>query len=342
MSFIASFHHRVREAAALFWAAAIALSVTPASAQGVRWGKDYVPNPVVTTQDGKQVRFYDDLIKNRIVVLSFIYTSCRDVCPLVTARLAQVQEKLGDIVGREFFFVSVSIDPENDTPAKLKQHADAFKVGAGWTFVTGKKADIDLIRYKLGERSQSLSEHRNEVMLGNDRTGLWARDSAFTDLNVLASTILAMDPARRDDPTIPQSKKTRAVHNDDVVPGQVLFAKACASCHTVGGGERVGPDLKGVTSRRDRAWLASFIIAPDEMKSRKDPVAMELSRKFTAVRMPTLGLSETDAADLIGFLELQNFRLTAPVDAATAAHAQQHLHRGGHEQHQHHPGHRHE
>ena len=89
----------------------------PWPAQAGRWGKDYVPNVPVVTQDGKTLNFYDDLIKDKIVVFSFIYTSCKDICPLATARLAEVQDKLGDRIGRDIFFYSISIDPEHDTPS---------------------------------------------------------------------------------------------------------------------------------------------------------------------------------------------------------------------------------
>jgi protein SCO1/2 len=99
----------------------VALLLSPLSAQAARWGKEYVPNVPVVTQDGKTLNFYDDLIKDKIVVLSFIYTSCKDICPLATARLGEAQEKLGDRVGRDIFFYSISIEPERDTPQRLRR-----------------------------------------------------------------------------------------------------------------------------------------------------------------------------------------------------------------------------
>src|SRR5712691_12730776 len=89
------------------------------TAQGNRRGENYFPNLPVVTQDGKTLRFYDDVIKGKIVVISFIYTSCPDICPLTTARMAQVEEKLGAVVGRDIFMVSMTVDPENDTPERL-------------------------------------------------------------------------------------------------------------------------------------------------------------------------------------------------------------------------------
>lgn len=102
------------------------------------WGGDYFPNTLLTDQDGRQVRFFDDLIKDKVVVINFIFTSCSDSCPLETARLRQVQKLLGDRVGQDIFFYSISIDPLSDTPEVLKAYAQRFKVGPGWKFLTGE------------------------------------------------------------------------------------------------------------------------------------------------------------------------------------------------------------
>jgi protein SCO1 len=139
---------------------------SPAVAGESRWGKGYLPNNPVVTQEGKYLSFYDDALKGKIVVLSFIYTTCRDICPVVTARLSQLEEKLGDVVGRDIFFVSVSIDPENDTPEKLKEYANAFSAGPSWLFLTGKPADMEVIRYKLGERNPALQRRHRRLGTG--------------------------------------------------------------------------------------------------------------------------------------------------------------------------------
>src|SRR5262245_25938372 len=167
------------------------------AAQAAGWGKEYVPNVPVVTQDGKTLNFYDDLIKDKIVVLSFIYTSCKDICPLATARLGEAQERLGDRVGRDIFFYSISIEPERDTPQRLKSYADAFRAGPGWLFLTGLPEDIQTIRYKFGDRRPALADHRNDVVLGNGRTGEWQRENALGDLEHFVRAIEDMDPSRR-------------------------------------------------------------------------------------------------------------------------------------------------
>src|SRR6266851_9971892 len=80
----------------------------------------YFPNVVLRTQDDKPVRFYDDLVKDKAVTINFFFASCEEICPLVMANLAKVQRLLGDRVGRDLFMSSISLKPEEDTPAKLK------------------------------------------------------------------------------------------------------------------------------------------------------------------------------------------------------------------------------
>ena len=134
-------------------APARALASTPVAADveaATPWGGDYFPNTLLTDQDGQQMRFFDDMIKGKVVVINFIFTTCSDSCPLETARLRQVQKLLGDRVGKDIFFYSISIDPLSDTPEVLKAYAQRFQIGPGWQFLTGEFADITDLRKKLG------------------------------------------------------------------------------------------------------------------------------------------------------------------------------------------------
>jgi len=288
------------------------------SAQAARWGKEYVPNVPVITQDGKVLNFYDDLIKDKIVVLSFVYTSCKDICPLATARLGEAQEKLGDRVGRDIFFYSISIEPEHDTPERLKQYANAFHAGPGWLFLTGLPEDIQAIRYKFGDRRPDVADHRNDVVLGNGATGEWQRENALGDLEHFVGAIKAMDPQWRLEDVAgagaaaaPQpSGHTVSPETGYVMegrqPGSAMFVKLCAGCHTVGRGDRVGPDLDGLTLRRSRAWITDFLLNPIAMRARRDPIALALAANFPGVRMPYLQIHESDAADLISYIDARS------------------------------------
>jgi protein SCO1/2 len=312
--------------------AAIAAVAHPdvGKAESGPWGEGYIPNLQVKTQDGKIVRFYDDLIKGKIVIISFIYTSCTDICPLTTARLSQLEDRLGDAVGRDIFMISMTVDPNRDTPEKMKEFSSAFQTGPGWTFVTGDLETIRAINYKFGERSEILSEHRNQIVLGNDVTGEWQRDSAFSDLNRLDMTVRSLDPKWRDQVRPPAADAiNRTGLAMSAQPGQALFKKICAPCHTIGVGDRVGPDLRDVTTRRDRAWLAAFIRNPAKLRALQDPAAIALMEKFPAVRMPVLGLGEQDASDLVSFLEAEATRLREAQDQSPLAGQQ----RGGHAHH---------
>ena len=290
----------------LFGSALLAILVLvlpgPVAAQASRWGKEYFPDATVITQDGKTLRFYDDLIKDKTFVISFLFTTCRDVCPLATARLAELQEKLGDNMGRDIFFYSLSIDPETDTPERLKQYADTFRAGPGWLFLTGKPDDIHAIRHKLGERSRILSEHRNEILLGNGATGQWARNNVLGDINSLALTVRGMNTAWRAGRSVKQAAARSVDFGFASRTGEALFTRLCTGCHTIGKGDRVGPDLKGIGKRRDHDWLLNFIANPEKMRRRKDPIALALVTQFPTVRMPALGISQNDATDLIAYL----------------------------------------
>jgi len=278
----------------------------PAPARAVQWGANYFPNVPLITQDGQTVRFYDDLLKGKRVVINLIYTHCKDVCPLETAKLVQVQRLLGDRVGKDLVFYSISIDPKHDTPAVLKAYAEKFHVGPGWLFLTGAKADIDLIGKKLGLSSLTDADnpdgHLPSLMLGNEPAGQWMRNSAVDNPKFLAVTIsnfLNLGPGGK-------SLKSYAEAAPLVVDqGQYLFTTRCAACHTIGHGDGVGPDLLGVTGRRDRAWLARFIATPDQLLAEGDPIATKLFAQYKQVQMPNLRLGEADVALLLKYLEAQ-------------------------------------
>jgi protein SCO1 len=307
-------------------ALAMGLTVIPrgndvvAAPEGSRFTPDYFTNVDVVTHEGKTVRFYDDLIKGRKVVVNFIYLNCNDICPLSTSRMAQIRQRLGEEVGRDVFIYSITMEPEHDTPELLKAYADAFGAGDGWLFLTGKPEDIKIIRHRLGDRSRRLSEHRNDLVLGNDATGDWSRSSIYNDFDVTVTNIRELDPVylatKR---TVSANMLDEAKLLLDQLPGQALFAKACATCHTIGGGDLVGPDIKHIEKRRDRAWLTRFLISPEKMRAEKDPLALEISKKYPGVMMPNLGLMEGDVSDLLQYIETRSIARDTKASGAEAA-----------------------
>lgn len=271
-----------------------------------RWGAGYFPNVELTTQDGKTVHFFDDLLKGKAVVIDLIYTHCVDSCPLETARLAQVQQKLGDRVGKDVFFYSITIDPKRDTPEVLKAYADKYHVGPGWLFLTGRQDDIDLISKKLGLYSPptatSSDGHAPGVLIGNQANGQWMRASATDNAGFLAATIgnfMPMGTGRRAGPMQSYSEAPHIKFDK----GNYLFHTRCAACHTIGHGDKIGPDLLGVTGVRDRAWLLRMIQVPDKILAEGDPVATALFEKYKQVQMPNLRLTDDETAALVDFLQ---------------------------------------
>ena len=266
------------------------------------WGANYFPNVPLVTQEGKTVLLYDDLIKDKKVLINFIYAGCEKACPLATAKLAQVQRLLGDRVGRDIFIYSITLDPEHDTPEALKAYAEKYGAGPGWLFLTGKPEDIYIVRMKLGERREDKEEHQNIVRIGNGTIGQWMKLPLFGDISFLVNEIgKTLDPNWYKDKSVKSYEEAPRL----AMPkeGQVLFRNRCAVCHTIGKGELRGPDLKGVTTRRERAWLARFIADPDRMRASQDPIAIELYTKYNKMPMPNIGLTRTEVVDLISFLE---------------------------------------
>lgn len=137
--------------------------------------KMVIPDVVVLDQDGRPVRFYSDLIKGKTVAINFIFTTCTTICPPLAATFARVQREMGDQVGRDVHFISISVDPVTDTPERLKAWGAKFKAGAGWTFVTGDKQEMDKLLKALGASVSRREDHSPTVIVGNDIKGVWTR-----------------------------------------------------------------------------------------------------------------------------------------------------------------------
>jgi protein SCO1/2 len=298
----------------------LALVTQAVQAVTSRWGEKFFPNITLTTQDGKQVKFYDDLIKGKIVAINLIYTRCKDACPLETARFRQVQKLLGDRVGKDIFLYSISIDPQHDTPEVLRDYAEMYNAGPGWLFLTGKKEDIDYLTRKLGLYSEPDPNDRDghipAVLIGNEPAGQWVRNSATDNPHFLATQIGDFidnwsnhNPAQQQSPS--EAKNTQFDH------GRYLFAARCAACHTIGHGDKIGPDLAGVSKAREHTWLARMVATPDKLLEEKDPIAMGLFQRYRQVRMPNLRLTDSEVEALLGFLEQHAATQTSPAVHAT-------------------------
>lgn len=138
--------------------------------------RNYFTDLPLITQEGKTVRFYSDVLHGRVVLINFIYTNCDQSCPVVTQQLIQVRNMLGERFGKEIFFVSISNDPERDSPEAMREFAQ--NQGAdedGWYFLTGEKDDVNRIITKFGQYSPVPEQHSSLLLAGNVQTRHWLK-----------------------------------------------------------------------------------------------------------------------------------------------------------------------
>jgi protein SCO1/2 len=142
-------------------------------------GDHYLAKLSLVDQNGRRVDLYDDLIKNHTVVLNSFFASCTGSCPVMARTFLHLQNKLGDRVGKDVILVSITVDPENDTPEKLKAYAEKMGAKRGWYFLSGSREEVDAALGKLGQYAEIREAHKNIIIAGNDRTGLWKKALAI-------------------------------------------------------------------------------------------------------------------------------------------------------------------
>lgn len=156
----------------------------------------YFTDVELVDQNGRRVRFYSDVLKGKTVVINAFFTTCTSVCPPMSRNLEKVQAALGERVGRDLIFVSITVDPEVDTPERLREYARKFHAGAGWLFLTGEKERVEWALYKVGQYVESKDDHTTVVIVGNERTGLWKKAFGLAKAEELAAVVrsVADDP----------------------------------------------------------------------------------------------------------------------------------------------------
>jgi cytochrome oxidase Cu insertion factor (SCO1/SenC/PrrC family) len=135
----------------------------------------YFTNTILRSQRGEDVRFYADLVRGRTVVITSFFASCKASCTLLNAVFAHLQQHFGDRLGRDVVLVSITVDPEHDTPEVLARTAAANGAGGGWYFLSGDPAAVRTVLAKLGLSAETPERHSNLILVGNDRTGLWKK-----------------------------------------------------------------------------------------------------------------------------------------------------------------------
>ena len=156
----------------------------------------YFPDVTLVTHEGKKVRLYEDLIENKCVMINFMYARCQGICSPVTANLRRAQLLLKNRVGRDMFMYSFTLKPDEDSPEVLSEYVKDRKLGAGWTFLTGAAADLELVRRRLGftdpdpTRDADKSNHTGMVRYGNEGLMLWAAFPGMQTPQAIAKSML--------------------------------------------------------------------------------------------------------------------------------------------------------
>jgi cytochrome oxidase Cu insertion factor (SCO1/SenC/PrrC family) len=156
---------------------AVALGVVSGAAQAQQEkAREYFTDTPLLTESNRAIRFFSDALKDKVVLINFVFTQCGDTCPLITARLVKVKKELGEAFGRDVRFISISVDPEHDRPEDLARFASKFDaVHPEWWFLTGEKANVELVVKKLGAYTPERESHLTAIVIGAASQARWKR-----------------------------------------------------------------------------------------------------------------------------------------------------------------------
>jgi cytochrome oxidase Cu insertion factor (SCO1/SenC/PrrC family) len=155
-----------------------------------------VPDVELVDQDGRKVRVRELLSGNRAVVADFVFTTCTTVCPMLSSILSRMQDGVGDRLGKEVLFVSISVDPDRDTPAKLQAYARRWKARPGWVWLTGPRDRVEQVLKGMGAYTPRFADHSPMILVGDARSGAWTRFNGFPDRQLLLARVDEIVSAR--------------------------------------------------------------------------------------------------------------------------------------------------
>lgn len=151
-------------------ATAVAAQQTDKSA-----AEKYFTDIQLVNQNGEKMRFYQDLLQGKTVIINSFFATCQGSCLPITRNLEKIQEALGERLGHDTHIISISVDPTVDTPGELAAFGKKFHARPGWYFLTGSKENVEFVLKKLGQFVENKQDHSNIIIVGNDRTGLWKK-----------------------------------------------------------------------------------------------------------------------------------------------------------------------
>lgn len=162
--------------------------------------RSYLTNAVLTNYDGKQFKFYDDLLKGKITLVNMMYARCEGLCPAVTSNLKRVYAGLKGRIGVDTFMYSITLRPEQDSPAAMKNFAEMHRANLpGWHFLTGDPDEIETIRFRLFRwdhpgLDNNIDQHTGMLFLFNDNLSRNCKTPAMSSVRQLLETVSWMDP----------------------------------------------------------------------------------------------------------------------------------------------------
>jgi protein SCO1 len=183
-----------------FLSAPVTKGTAAADAAAEAQKRSYLTNALLTNHEGKKVRFYDDLIRDKITIVNMMYAKCEGICPAVTTNLKRVYQGLKGRIGVDTFMYSISLKPEQDSPAALKRFAEMHYANLpGWQFLTGDPDEIETIRFRLFRwdhpgLDNDIDQHTGMVFLFNDNLSRNCKTPAMSSVRSILTAISWMDP----------------------------------------------------------------------------------------------------------------------------------------------------
>jgi len=137
--------------------------------------RTYFTDLPVIAQDGKERRFFSDVLKDKIVLINLFYTNCTSICPVLNQKISGVQDLLGARLGSDITLISITTDPARDLPSVVKTYSQSFNPREGWLFLTGRTQDIQTIVRRLGHTSSDPADHVALLLIGDVGRAKWTK-----------------------------------------------------------------------------------------------------------------------------------------------------------------------
>ncbi len=151
--------------------------------------RNYFSDVELINQHGERMRFYSDLLQGKTVIINSFFATCAGVCPVLSGKMMQIQDWLGDRLGDDVHLISITVDPETDTPERLKAFAESFKAKPGWYFLGGDRKNVDWALYKVGQYVENKEAHTNVLIVGNEPAKVWTKAFGLAPTRELIGTI---------------------------------------------------------------------------------------------------------------------------------------------------------